>query len=204
MFVVGLTGNVGSGKTTISNFFANLGVKIIDADISARSIVKPGQVALSEIEKTFGKEVIKADGGLNRRELRNIMFADKNKCLQLEKIMHPAIRQNMLAQLDACDDLYAILVLPLLDIKQWKMINQILVVDADKQIQRQRVMQRDNVSLEHVNQMLDAQASRIEHLNTTADILLNNNSLEYLQKQVTHYHSVYSLMAIKRTDAVPS
>lgn len=206
MFVVGITGGIGSGKTTVSNLFADLGVTVIDADVSARSIVEPGQAALTEIEQTFGKGVIQADGCLNRHALRDIVFADTGKRLQLEAITHPAIRQNMLAQLNQCDDPYAILVLPLLvDTGQWEMmIDRVLVVDIDEQSQRQRVMQRDNLSTEQVNQILDAQVSRVERLGAADDILLNNHGIEHLQEKVAHYHGVYSLMATEGADAVPT
>jgi dephospho-CoA kinase len=206
MFVVGITGGIGSGKTTVSDLFSDLGVKVIDADISARSIVEPGQTALTEIEQVFGNSIIQADGCLDRHKLRDIVFADTGKRLQLEAITHPAIRQNMLAQLNTCDDPYAILVLPLLvDTGQWEMmIDRILVVDIDEQTQRQRVMQRDNLSVEQVNQILDAQVSRIERLGAADDILLNNHGLEHLQEKVAHYHGVYSLMATEGSDAVPA
>jgi dephospho-CoA kinase len=206
MFVVGITGGIGSGKTTVSDLFSDLGVKVIDADVSARSIVEPGQTALTEIEQVFGNSIIQADGCLDRHKLRDIVFADTGKRLQLEAITHPAIRQNMLAQLNTCDDPYAILVLPLLvDTGQWEMmIDRILVVDIDEQTQRQRVMQRDNLSVEQVNQILDAQVSRIERLGAADDILLNNHGLEHLQEKVAHYHGVYSLMATEGSDAVPA
>ena len=206
MFVVGITGGIGSGKTTVSDLFSDLGVKVIDADVSARSIVEPGQTALTEIEQVFGGSVIQADGCLDRHKLRDIVFTDTGKRLQLEAITHPAIRQNMLAQLNTCDDPYAILVLPLLvDTGQWEMmIDRILVVDIDEQTQRQRVMQRDNLSVEQVNQILDAQVSRIERLGAADDILLNNHGLEHLQEKVAHYHGVYSLMATEGSDAVPA
>lgn len=206
MFVVGITGGIGSGKTTVSNLFADLGVTVIDADVSARSIVEPGQAALAEIEQVFGKEVIQADGCLDRHALRDIVFANTDKRLQLETITHPAIRQNMLAQLNDCDDPYAILVLPLLvDTGQWEMmIDRVLVVDIDEQSQRQRVMQRDNLSAEQVNQILDAQVSRVERLGAADDILLNNHGIEHLEEKVAHYHGVYSLMATEGADAVPS
>lgn len=206
MFVVGITGGIGSGKTTVSNLFADLGVTVIDADVSARSIVEPGQAALAEIEQAFGKDVIQADGYLNRHKLRDIVFADTDKRLQLEAITHPAIRQNMLAQLNDCDDAYAVLVLPLLvDTGQWEMmIDRVLVVDIDEQSQRERVMQRDNLSAEQVNQILDAQVSRVERLGAADDILLNTHGLEHLQEKVAHYHGVYSLMATEGADAVPA
>ena len=168
--------------------------------------MEPGQTALKEIEQVFGKDVIQADGCLNRHALRDIVFADADKRLQLEAITHPAIRQNMLAQLNQCDEPYAILVLPLLvDTGQWEMmIDRVLVVDIDEQSQRQRVMQRDNLSIEQVNQILDAQVSRVERLGAADDILLNNNGIEHLQEKVAHYHGVYSLMATEGADAVPA
>ena len=206
MFVVGITGGIGSGKTTVSNLFADLGVTVIDADVSARSIVEPGQTALAEIEKMFGTGVIQADGYLDRHALRDIVFADTDKRLQLEAITHPAIRQNMLAQLNDCEAPYAILVIPLLvDTGQWEMmIDRVLVVDIDEQTQRQRVMQRDNLSTEQVNQIFDAQVSRVERLGAADDILLNNHGIEHLQEKVAHYHGVYSLMAAEGADAVPA
>lgn len=206
MFVVGITGGIGSGKTTVANLFADLGVKVIDADMSARSIVEPGQAALAEIERVFGKTVLQADGCLDRHQLRDIVFADTDKRRQLEAITHPAIRQHMLAQLNNCDDPYAILVIPLLvDTGQWEMmIDRVLVVDIDEQSQRQRVMQRDSLTAEQVNQIFDAQVSRVERLSAADDILLNSHGMEHLQEKVAHYHGVYSLMATEGADAVPA
>ena len=206
MFVVGITGGIGSGKTTVSDLFAELGVKIIDADVSARTIVEPGQPALEEIASTFGSDVIQADGHLNRPALREIVFADPKKRLQLEAITHPAIRKDMLEQLKQCQDDYAILVLPLLiDTGQWEMmIDRVLVVDIDEHTQLERVMERDQLSEEQVNQIFDAQISREERLAAADDIIINNHGLDHLRQEVAHYHGVYSVMATEGTDAVPA
>ncbi len=203
MFVVGITGGIGSGKTTVSDLFAELGVTVIDADIAARAVVAPGQAALAEITQCFGEGVLHADGSLNRHTLRDIVFADTRKRLQLEAITHPAIRQYMLTELEQCQDPYAIFVIPLLvDTGEWEMIDRVLVVDVDEPTQRQRVMQRDQLHAEQITQILDAQISRTERLAAADDIILNEHDIEHLRQRVAHYHAVYTLMASPDTSPV--
>lgn len=205
MYVVGITGGIGSGKTTVSSLFADLGVTIIDADIASRTIVEPGQPALTEIQQCFGSEIINQDGSLNRAALRDIVFADPAQREKLEAITHPAIRRHMLAELNQCNDPYAILVLPLLiDTGQWEMmIDRVLVVDIDEHTQLERVMQRDGLSEQQVNQIFDAQISREERLSAADDIIINNHGLEHLRQEVAHYHGIYSITATEGEEAIP-
>lgn len=204
MYIVGITGGIGSGKTTVSDLFSELGVKIIDADVSARAVVEPGQAGLADIVEEFGQGILHDNGTLNRPALRDIVFANPDKRLALEAITHPAIRRHMLAQLNDCNDPYAILVLPLLvDTGQWEMmIDRVLVVDIDEQTQLERVMERDNLSEEQVNQIFDAQISREERLAAADDIIINNHGLDHLRREVAHYHGIYSIAAQEGESAV--
>lgn len=205
MYVVGITGGIGSGKTTVSNLFAELGVTVIDADIVAREVVEPGQPAMQQIAKEYGDAVVLPDGHLNRAAMREIVFADPSKRARLEEITHPAIRARMMEQLTTATSDYAIMVLPLLvDTGHWEMIDRVLVVDVDEHTQLERVMNRDHLPEHQVNAILDAQVSREERLAAADDIILNSHDIDHLQKEVAHLHAIYMVEAAQCTDEVPA
>src|SRR5687767_12933298 len=125
MHVIGLTGGIGSGKTTVAGLFAEYGVPIIDADQIGRDLVESGQPALQRIVQTFGDDILNGDSTLDRKKLRDVIFHDPKKRRQLEAILHPLIRENMLEQLDSLDAPYVILVIPLLvDTGNWEMMDR--------------------------------------------------------------------------------
>ncbi|HEY3487177.1 MAG TPA: cell division protein ZapD [Gammaproteobacteria bacterium] len=192
MHVIGLTGGIGSGKTTVADLFAQYGVPIIDADRSARELVEPGQPALNQITQSFGPEILNGNGTLDRKKLRELIFNDPKQRKQLEDILHPLIRNNMLEQLDAVDSPYAILVIPLLvDTGNWDMIDRILVVDTEEDLQIDRVMQRDAISQEQTETIIDNQVSRQERLAAADDVIENTGSIDDLKTQVKRFHEFY-------------
>lgn len=199
MFVVGLTGGIGSGKSTVANAFAALGVPVIDTDVIARELTAPGEAALDAIRAAFGETVMQAGGTLDRAALRRRVFADAAARHQLEAILHPAIRQRVkqaLAQLNAP---YALLVIPLLveTGAYHDMLQHILVVDCPETLQLARVMSRSGLRRDEVMAILAAQATRAERLAVADDVILNTASTEDLQVEVAGLHQRYLGLAAK-------
>lgn len=192
MHVIGLTGGIGSGKTTVADMFAEYGIPIIDADEIARELVEPGQPALERISQVFGEKILNSDGALDRKQLRDLIFHDAKMRKQLETILHPPIWKNMLDRLDSLSAPYAVLVIPLLvDTGNWEMIDRVLVVDAEEDLQIERVMRRDGVSREHAEAIIDNQVSRQERLAAADDVIENTGSLDDLKTQVKRLHEFY-------------
>ena len=131
MFVVGLTGGIGSGKSTVARMFAALDVELVDADIAAREVVAPGTHALAEIAKHFGSEILMTDGGLDRGALRQVIFQQEKEKHWLEELLHPLIRGWLTQKISSCRTTYCLLVSPLLlETGQAKLVDRILVVDV--------------------------------------------------------------------------
>ena len=201
-FIVGLTGGIGSGKTAVSDRFAELGIKVVDADVCARQVVEPGKPALEQIARHFGGDVLNSDGTLDRAKLRQIVFADENERKWLEALLHPLIFEEMWNQLQSAESPYAILVSPLLvEAGQHAICQRILVVDVPEDIQLARTMQRDSNSAEQVRAIMASQASRTARLERADDVITNDGSLEHLHQQVDGLHK-RSLGLAPQTGAV--
>src|SRR5882757_2620678 len=158
---IGLTGGIASGKSTVAQRFVELGILVIDADESSRSVVAPGQPGLTELTKRFGAGILAADGELDRRSLRNQVFADPQLRRDLEAILHPLIRADMGRRASAAVGPYLVMAIPLLvEGGHPDQVDRILVVDVDEDVQLKRVMVRDSTTLEEARAILDAQASR--------------------------------------------
>lgn len=193
---VGLTGGIGSGKSTVADLFARHGAPLIDADIIARQMVVPGSAALTEIVASFGTTVLDDRGTLNRQQLRSIVFADAQKRRKLESILHPRIRAEMQRQADSLDSPYCLLVIPLLvESGQRDMVHRILVVDVPEDLQRHRVANRDHLSPSQVDAVLAAQANRSERLAVGDDVIVNDGSRAQLEAQVATLHQRYLSLA---------
>ncbi len=198
MLIIGLTGGIGSGKSTVANMFANLGVPIIDMDRIARDIVAPGQAALKHIVNAFGEELINEDGQLDRQRLRNIIFDSTEKRQQLEAILHPLIRQETEHQLTSVQAPYCIIVIPLLlESDQRSLVNRILVVDAPESMQKSRTMQRDGITASQVEKILASQIDRQSRRKAADDIIENSGDLDTLRSQVASLDHQYRLLADK-------
>jgi len=194
MLRIGLTGGIGSGKSTISTLFAELGVPIIDADIIAREVVTPKQPALREITALFGDHLLDDQGQLRRKQLRQIVFTDPNKRKQLEAILHPCIRQRMLelANLATHQHPYCIMSIPLLLESGWQdLLDRILVVDISEHLQLERTCQRDNISEQTAQAIIATQVSRQTRLLAADDIIDNSGDSEALRQQVLQLHQNY-------------
>ena len=192
MLIIGLTGGIGSGKTTVANIFADLGAHIVDTDIIARELVEPGQPALKKIAEYFGEHIVKKDGQLNRKKLAEITFNDNAKRKTLESILHPGIKKVMLATLDSIKAPYCIAVIPLLlETKQEELVDRILVVDCDPEDQLKRVQNRDSRNEEQIKAIIHSQISRKSRLNAATDIIENTGDMQELHDKVTKLHKKY-------------
>ncbi|GAB1259436.1 dephospho-CoA kinase [Aurantivibrio plasticivorans] len=196
MFVVGLTGGIGSGKTAVSDYFATKGITIVDADVAARIVVEPGSLALNSIRDHFGEEILNDDGSLNRGALRKVIFSDAGERGWLEKLLHPLIYQEIKKQLKAATGPYAMLVSPLLvETGQSRLTNRIIVVDVPEKIQVERVTLRDSNDEAQVKAIMAAQTSREKRLASASDVITNDASLEALHQQVDQLHDKFIELA---------
>jgi len=195
-FRVALTGGIASGKTTVANLFAELGVPLIDTDVIARQVVEPGQPALAEVVATFGPGVLGADGRLDRRRLREIIFTDATARRRLEAILHPAIRAEMERQSQAAGGEYQLLVIPLLtEGGRRDHVDRVLLVDVPEAVQVERLMRRDGVSREQATASLGAQATRAARLAIADDVLENTSSAEEPEARMAELHERYLRLA---------
>lgn len=189
---IGLTGGIASGKSTVADEFASLGIAIIDADIISRELVEPGQPALTRIVEIFGPEVLDGEGHLDRRRLRHLVFADPSLRKQLEEVLHPAVREELARRSRLTTGPYQVLVVPLLVENQLgHMVDRILVVDTPEATQLQRLESRDSIDAEQARRMLGAQASRAARLAAADDVITNTGSLADLKTQVAALHRKY-------------
>lgn len=191
-FVVGLTGGIGSGKSTVANLFADLGIKVIDADIIAREVVAPGQEALTAIVNRFGEDILDQQGQLDRRQLRDRIFSQPEQKIWLNNLLHPLIRQCMLQQSQQATSAYCILAIPLLVENQLQtLVDRVLVVDVSESTQLSRTVKRDNNSEQQVRNIMQAQASRQQRLALADDVIYNDGDPTELAPQVKKLHNQY-------------
>ncbi len=193
MLKVGLTGGIGCGKSTAVAHFRELGVPVVDADIVAREVVAPGQVALQEIAASFGEKALLADGSLNRAWLREAVFSDKQALQQLENILHPRIRKEIQRKMDEFTNIaYAIVDVPLLLEKNYQsLFDRILVIDCLPDQQRERVRQRDGSENEVIDSIMRSQISREERLQQADEILVNTSSITDFYNKIDELHAKY-------------
>lgn len=197
--IIGLTGGIGSGKSTVANEFIALGIDVVDADKVARQVVEPGQQALTDIELYFGADVLNAAGELDRAKLRHIIFNSEAKKQWLNNLLHPIIRDALLLQIAAAKSAYVVLEAPLLlENKLTKYTDVTLVVDVTEALQVERAMQRDGNSKSQIQAIMNAQISREQRLQQ-ADYIIDNNSAdrEALKQQVKLLHSQF--LSLKKT-----
>jgi dephospho-CoA kinase len=192
-FIIGLTGGIGSGKTSAADFFAGLGADIIDTDEIARELTQSNSAAIVAIKKIFGGAFITAEGALDRNKMRQLVFSDSISRQQLERILHPLICIESTRRVALSSGPYTIIVIPLLfetgDYNN--MIQRILVVDCNEQAQIARTIERSKLDEQTVRAIMETQISRQDRLKKADDIIINNNDLAYLQKQVNKHHENY-------------
>lgn len=191
MLKVGLTGGIGSGKSSAARYFAELGAPVVDADVIARELVAPGQPALAHIVKVFGSEILNPDGTLDRARLRGIVFEDTARRKQLEAILHPLIREEMEARVARLSAPYCIVCIPLLLETDAARVDRILVVDAPHYLQYLRTMTRDGLSAREVAAVLRAQIGFRERLARADAVIVNDRDQAHLRAQVEQLHRRY-------------
>jgi len=195
-FWVGLTGGIGSGKSTVAAEFGQFGIQLVDADLVARQVVAPGTDALSAIVQRFGAAILSNDGQLDRAQLRQIVFTDAAAKGWLDQLLHPLIRQEMLQQLAAATSPYVLLVAPLLlENKLDQLVDAVLVVDVSEQSQIQRTHLRDGSPASLVQSIMAAQCSRQERLARASQVINNEGSPEALQAKVAELHRTFLRLA---------
>ena len=192
-FVVGLTGGIGSGKSAAADEFAALGASVVDTDAIARELTDKGGAALAHIERLFGAAFLDANGAMNRKKMRDHVFADPAAKQALENLLHPLIREESARRIAAASGPYVVHVVPLLleSPGYRSRVDRVLVVDASEQAQLARVRARSGLSADEVRAIMRTQVSRAERLAGADDVIDNSGSLEALRKQVGALHQKY-------------
>ena len=196
---IGLTGGIASGKSTVAQRFAELGIPVIDADEAARAVVAPGTPGLAQVVKRFGPGVVDAAGALDRRALRNLVFDDPGSRRDLEAILHPLIRAVMERNAESAFGPYVVMDIPLLvESGSRARVDRILVVDVDEATQLQRLQTRDGSSPQQARAILASQAGRATRLAAADDVVSNMGSVTDLRQSVDGLHRRYLRLAEER------
>lgn len=195
-YIVALTGGIASGKSTVADLFAAKNIAIIDADVIAREVVEPGQPALVAMKERFGQKILLADGTLDRKQLRSIIFSEAQHKTWLNALLHPLIQQKTQLQIAQCSVEWCLWVVPLLVENQLQHLAQrVVVVDSDEARQIERVCKRDNMSHQEALAIIRAQATREQRLAIADDIIDNNLSKSALDEKVSQLILAYNQLA---------
>jgi dephospho-CoA kinase len=195
---IGLTGGIASGKSLVAGMFVKLGAELVDADLIAREVVAPGEPALEAIRAAFGREVLTTRGELDRAALRKLVFSDAEKRRTLEGLLHPQIRERLLARLALVRRPYAIVAVPLLVETDFAaLVDRIAVVDCPETLQLERLMRRDGIPRAEAAAMIAAQADRATRLRAAHDVIDNSGDVELTRRQVVQLHHRYLELATR-------
>ena len=198
-FVVGVSGGIGSGKTTVTDMFKGLGIDVIDADVIAREVVEPGSPAVQKIVDKFRGDIIEQNGHLNRTKLREIIFSQPELKIWLNALLHPLIREQMAVQTQQAKSPYCILSVPLLvENNLNNSVDRVLIVDVSEQTQLDRTLKRDQVDQQQIRSIMNSQASRTQRLAVADDVIDNNGEQKELVEQVHKLHDNYLEIASLR------
>jgi dephospho-CoA kinase len=196
MLRVGLTGGIGSGKSTIASLFVMRGVPVIDTDEIARSLTEPGQECYDEIVRIFGDAILDGNRRIDREQLRERVFDNPDERHRLEAILHPRIRVIVLDKLTALEAPYVIVVVPLLIESGFTdLVDRVLVVDTLENVQIQRTAARSGLSEPEIRKIMSAQASRAQRLQLANDVIENNGDRKQLEAEVERMHQWYLSLA---------
>lgn len=197
MFCVGLTGNIGTGKSTVLNQFQQLGIETISADIIAKNLTNPGGLALQPIIGYFGPDILKNDQSLNRAALKKIIFNDPVKRQYLEQLLHPLIKAGILEAVQKIQSPYGVIEIPLLfQHSDYPYLDRIvLVMMRSLQEQIQRIIKRDNCLLEEAEKILAVQSAHPSRMHIANDIIYNDETIETLKAQILNLHQQYLIAA---------
>lgn len=190
--IIGLTGGIGSGKTTVANLFEAHGIDVVDTDIISREVVEPGSPALAQIAEKMGPEILQADGNLDRRKMRERVFSQPELKDWLNGLLHPLIREQMIKQSQAAASPYCLLAIPLLvENNLQEFVHRVLVIDCPVDVQIARASSRDDNSIEQIQQIINAQASREQRLEAADEVIDNSGAENSLPKQIETIHNKY-------------
>lgn len=196
MLKVGLTGGVGSGKSTVAKKFAQLNVPILDADEIAHTFLQPHTTIYDKIIAHFGKQYLTAQNAINRNKLRQKIFSDQKQREWLEDLLHPIIREQIIKQLAKLHSPYCILVIPLLLETRYNIeVDRVLIVDCPIKIQLQRIILRDRINIDLAKAIINSQIKRQDRLQQADDVIYNQGSIERLQVEVQKLHDYYLKIA---------
>jgi len=194
MYIIGLTGGIGSGKSEAAKLFAELGVPVVDVDVISHELTTKGQATLKEIAQVFGKDILNSDGSLNRATLRQKVFTDSEARKKLEAILHPAIYNKAIERLENnASAPYQILAIPLLfeSDRYSKIIHRSLVIDSETKLQIARASKRDGLLEADIKKVIDVQMPREKRNALADDIIFNNGLIEELKEKVKQVHEKY-------------
>lgn len=195
-YIVGVTGGIGSGKTSVTNAFADFGIDIVDTDVLARKALEVGSPLLAEVFNHFGTHLMQADKSLNRAKLREEVFTNPSSKQWLEDLVHPWVKQQTLLELSQATSSYIILVSPLLiESGQLNLVKRLLVVDLKQEQQIERTVIRDASNKELVAKIIEQQLARTKRLSFADDIIDNSKDLPYMMQQVNKLHTKYLHLA---------
>ena len=193
MFTVGLTGGVAAGKSTTTNFFIDKGITVVDADTISRNLQLKGEEGYEKIVKKFSDDILDSNGQIDRKKIREIAFSDPKNKKWLEDLMHPMIRDEVIKQFEKVESSWAIYSAPLWSRKN--KFNRTLVIDAPKEYQLQRIIERDNCSKEVAEQVIAQQISSNERNCYATDLIINDGSLEDFRNKLEFYFELYNSLA---------
>lgn len=203
-YVIGLTGGIGSGKSAAADAFAALGAAVVDTDVIAHELTAPGGVAIAHVRAQFGPACIAANGAMNRKKMRELVFSNPSARKRLEALLHPMIREESQRRIAAAATTspYVVHVVPLLiESPDYRTrVRRVLVVDCDEEVQVRRVMQRNGLEEEEVRRIIAAQVARAERLAAADDVIENSGPLAALEPQVLALHQRYVALAGQETD----
>ena len=193
MFTIGLTGGVAAGKSTATNFFTDKGITVVDADIISRHLQLRGEEGYEKIVKKFSDDILDSNGEIDRKKIREIAFSDPKNKKWLEDLMHPMVRDEVIKQFEKVESAWAIYSAPLWSNKN--VFNRTLVIDTPKEVQLQRIIERDNCSKEVAEQVIAQQISSNERNCYATDLIINDSSLEELRNKLEFYFELYNSLA---------
>ena len=192
---IGLTGGIASGKTTVSDYFEKIGAHVIDADVISHDVTKPDGSAFNEIISSFGSDILNEDGQIDRKKMRSMIFNDVSKKEMLEEIIHPKVRQEIFKAINQSNEHYLIISVPLLiETGMIQMMDRTLLVDCSETTQIERLMKRDEITLDEARSIMANQALRSDRQRFADDLIVNekNVTLIELEEQVFELHKRYS------------
>jgi dephospho-CoA kinase len=201
MFIIGMTGGIGSGKSEALKIFKSLSIKVIDLDNISKEITERSHQAIQEIKLVFGDAIFDKDNQLDRKKLKEIIFSDKNKKINLEKILHPKIYEEVEKRLNALShESYVVIDIPLLfETNQYtSLISRSLVIDCKENDQIERVKKRDGIDISVIQSIIDQQINRSSRIEKADDVVINDGSIEKLEESIKSLHKKYlNLVAVK-------